>query len=163
MSVTDTVALDQVADREILYRSVWQQPQYLVKDAEGGLRVSTAAFDDDGNEISLFRHDLCVSPPLSNPPRVRDTDFLLSLFASRIRQQQISFGDKGEIMTADVRPDTGDGQHVSHAVVYPDRTVGKKVFRRLKKRMTEIVEENWPIKPDANFVAALPIKSEEAE
>lgn len=29
--------------------------------------------------------------------------------------------------------------------------------------MTEIVEEDWPIKPDPDFVAALPIKSEEAE
>ena len=163
MSITDIIPSDTIADREVLYRSVWQQPQYLVKVSDGDLRVSSAAFADDGNEISLFRHDLCESPPSSNPPKVRETDFVVSLLASRIRQQQISIGDKGEVLTIDVRPDTAGGQHVSHAVVYPNRTVGKKVFRKVKKRMSEIVEEDWPIRPDADFVASLETRTVEPE
>ena len=155
MSVTDTTSLDAVADGELLYRSVWLQSSYLVKDAEGQLRVSSAAFDDMCNEISLFRHNLCETPPLSNPPRVREDDFVLSLLAIRIRKLEIPFGSEGEMLKADVRPDTTDGQHIAHAVIYPNLTVGSKVFYKLKKRLTEIIEKDWPIKPSPEFVATL--------
>lgn len=155
MSVTEIIASDRVLDEEILYRSVRQQASYIVKDAAGRLRVSSAAFDDHENEVSLFRHNLCDAPPLSNPPRLGQTDFMVSLLASHIREQRIQFGNNGEVFRADVRPDTTNNQHTSHAVVYPDRTIGSKVFLKLKKRMAEIAEETWAIPPDPNFVASL--------
>lgn len=161
MSVTDTTDLGRVGDGETLYRSVPQQPTFLAKDEGGALRLSSAAFDDSGNEISLFRHDLCEAPPFSDPPRRQATAFVLSLVASRIRQEQISFGNTGETLNLDVRPDTTEDQHASHAVVYPDRSVGTKVFRKIKRRMAEIVEEDWPIMPDSDFIASLPIKTAE--
>lgn len=154
MTFTSGEDRNYVSDRETLYRSVWQKPNYLVYDADGNLRVSSAAFDDEDNEISLFRHDLCEDPPNSRPPRMRDTDFVLALLAQRIREQHLAYGNN-ETYTIDVRPDLSNNQHVSHAVVFPSRSIGSKAFYKLKKRMAEIVEEDWPIKPDADFLASL--------
>lgn len=159
MSVTETTNSTRVGDGETLYRSVWKNPDCLAKYADGTLRVSAKAFDDREKQISLFRHDLCDEPPLSNPPRMSQTDMVVALLASRIREQQLSVGSDNAILSLDVLSDTTNNQHRSHAVVHPSLTINKNAFRKLRTRMAEIVEENWPIPPDPDFVAALPVKS----
>ena len=89
------------------------------------------------------------------------TDFVLALLASRIRQQELTVGEQGKLLSLDVLPDTTNDQHVSHAVVHPSLTINKNAFRKLRVRMAEIVEEDWPIKPDPDFVATLPFKTAE--
>lgn len=161
MLVTETTALNQVSDGEMLYRSVWQRPGCLAKDDAGGLHVSSAAFDDRTLRISLSRRKFCVDPPNNNPPRMSQTDFVLALLASRIRQQELTVGDEGKLLSLDVLPDTTDGQHISHAIVHPSLTINKNAFRKIKKRMAEIVEEDWPIPPDPAFVATLEARAME--
>lgn len=161
MSVPNTTEIDRVDDGETLYRSVWQKPDCLAKYADGTLHISAAAFDDRAFQISLFRHDLCEGPPHSNPPQMSQTDFVLALLASRIRQQELTVGEQGKLMSLDVLPDTTGDQHASHAIVHPSLTINKNAFRKLRVRMAEIVENDWPIKPDPDFVAALPIKTTE--
>lgn len=153
---------DRVSDDETLYRSVWQQAQYFVKDADNNLRLSSGAFDDPAKEISLFRHHLCDDPPYSCPPRLRPDDVVVALLPNRIRAEKITTGP-GEIFGLDVFPDPGNGQHVSHSVVrfVPSKDIGKKVFYKLKKRLTEIVEETWPIMPDPLFIDSLPVRGDE--
>jgi len=89
------------------------------------------------------------------------TDFVLALLASRIRQQELTVGDEGKLLSLDVLPDTTDGQHISHAIVHPSLTINKNAFRKIKKRMAEIVEEDWPIPPDPAFVATLEARAME--
>jgi hypothetical protein len=161
MLVTNTTDSNRVSDGETLYRSVWQKPECLAKYADGTLHISAAAFDDRAFQISLFRHDLCEEPPHSNPPRMSQTDFVLALLASRIREQKLTVGEQNTSMSLDVLPDTAGDQHSSHAVVHPSLTINKNAFRKLRVRMAEIVEKDWPIKPDPDFIAALPIKTAE--
>ena len=159
MLVTDTTNSNRVGDGEKLYRSVWQNPDCLAKYPDGSLRVSSAAFYDREFQISLFRHDLCEGAPDSNPPRLNQTDFVIAFLASRIRQQELTVGEHNKLLNLDVLSDTTNNQHRSHAVVHPSLTINKNAFRKLRTRMAEIVEENWPIPPDPDFVAALPVKS----
>jgi hypothetical protein len=106
---------NSIGDSEILYRSVRPTSQEIYYDEFGTLRVSPQAFADRSRLPSLFRHDLCDAPPLSNPPRLGLDQAVVFLTAGEIREKAGPIEHKAEgtsLVTylIDVRPDT-ENQH----------------------------------------------------
>ena len=83
----------------------------------------------------------------------------MSLIAGKIREPgpiTHKSGDKKAVdHVIDVKPDTADGQHIAHCVVFanPDFP-NPNAFAKLKQRLVQLIER-MDIEPDAAFVATL--------
>jgi hypothetical protein len=149
----------QIADSEVLYRSIRPRPEEVYFDSEGQLRVSPQAFADKSKQPSLYRHLLCDAPPYSNPPRMGPDQAVVTLIAGDIRERAGPIDHRPEKQepvryVIDVKPDLSNHQHRSHAVVFANpefKTNG--AFEKLKLRLAQLIEaENWAIKPDETFL-----------
>ena len=149
-----------IEDDELLYRNVPLRPEYFAFDGAGILRISSAAFGDRSWRTSLSRHDLCVNPPSSNPPRMQQDSAVAKLLAGQIREQgTFPYKSEGNYLV-DVIADTV-GQHQSHAVVVTNPPIGesnKRAFERLKERLSILFNttKDWAIAPSDDFVGSLP-------
>lgn len=152
---------ERVGDEETLYRSIWLRTECFFFDEEGVLRVSAEAFADRNKQPSVFRKHLCDAPPDSNPPRLHSEDAVVSLIAGKIREASPIQHQSGKnpvvAHVIDVRPDTSEGQHRSHAIVYANPEFpNSNAFAKLKLRLAQLVE-NWAIQPGTDFVEQLKI------
>ena len=146
---------DRVADNELLYRSIRLIENNFRKESDGTVRLSSQAFTDRSKEPSVYRHNLCESPPYGNPPRLGETDAVAGLIAATIRRNSplLHQGDEYQI---DIRPEPED--HLAHAVVFArPEFPNDKPFRRLRELLTKIIEQEWPIPPNEEFIENLPI------
>jgi hypothetical protein len=151
-----------VASGENLYRSIRLVPNNFYRDSEGNWHISSEAFSDIAQRVSLFRHQLCDNPPSSNPPRLNADDVLACLIAGRIMSETIENTpeqgmDKGRTTTYRffIEPDQSDNQHISHVVVVPNpEFTSRKVFDKLKRRLVILIEKCL-FPPPSEFVDSL--------
>jgi hypothetical protein len=139
-----------VGDDERLYRSVRPKLEECYFNPEGQLVLSTEAFNDRQRRVSVYRHDLCESPPHSNPPRLDHDQAVVSATAEEIREkspyEHKPDGKPASQYDIDVWPDTED-QHRAHCVIMatPDATRG--AFEKLKLHLRTVFT-TWDICPD---------------
>src|SRR5690348_6575210 len=75
-----------VADDEVLYRAVLNDPRFFPEDGQGGRRISSMAFNDAGRRSSVDRALLCPGGPAETQKRFHPGSGILSLVAREVRQ-----------------------------------------------------------------------------
>jgi hypothetical protein len=117
---------DQVADDEILYRSV-RRDQII--PVEGGVRLSSQAFTDRHMQVSVDRAKLRNHDPRNC--QMSPTDAVVSLRVSDVRGS-LPGCPEYEI---DVRPDPLP-DNPAHALIYAQpQYANPSVFRKLRERL----------------------------
>lgn len=140
--------LDRVTDDELLYRRIPSNPLCFMRESDGTIRISSAAFNDRQQRISVDRARLCNHQPAwtkNNDPAAG----VVSLVAQHIRtiSDIITYDKRGSLVQKhmiDVVPAPLD-ENVAHAEIVVEPEAGEKAFRRLRKQLAQLAR--WEILP----------------
>ncbi len=127
-----------VADEEVLYRAVRNDPRFFTVDSDGRPRLSSMAFNDPGRRPSVDRAALCPGGPAETRNRFSPGSGVLALVARDVRALTATHGKTGMIYGVDVEP-VPLPDNPSHAEIFgrpPFDT--DKVFERIKQALTRI-------------------------
>ena len=129
--------MESIADEEILYRSVINNPQNY-KIIDGTIRVSSSVFSDRTRKISVNRG--CLQDNNASRTQLRSDDGVLSLITSDVRLIRVIKSPEA-IYTIDVIADPIDN-NIAHALIisHPDFDNDSR-FRKLKESLALIA--NW--------------------
>ncbi|MCC6444941.1 MAG: hypothetical protein IT210_15985 [Armatimonadetes bacterium] len=145
---------DPVADTEILYRALHNDPRLLPIDAQGRRRISSMAFNDARRRPSVDRAVLCPGGPAETQARFAPGSGVLSLVAGEVRQVTATHGITGQRYGVDVDP-MPLPENPAHAEIFgrpPFDT--DKLFDRIKQALARIATVAIP--PECLAVAEAP-------
>jgi hypothetical protein len=134
------MADDRVDDAEWLYRSV-RGSEILRNDAGQSMQVSSQAFGDRQQELSVDRASLCDHDP--RRARRSPTDAVVELLAGDVRGirslvQRDARGHESGLYIIDVRPDPLP-ENTAHALIYADpRFATRSLFKKLQERLAHM-------------------------
>jgi hypothetical protein len=127
-----------MADAEVLYRAVLNEPRFFPEDGQGGRRISSMAFNDTGRRPSVDRALLCPGGPAETRNRFRPGSGVLSLVTGEVRGLTVTHGATGQVYGVDVEP-VPLPDNVAHAEIFgrpPFDT--DRIFERIKQALTRI-------------------------
>jgi hypothetical protein len=127
-----------IADEEVLYRAVLNDPRMLPEDNEGNLRISTLAFNDPARRPSVDRAVLCPGGPEETRKRFSPGSGVLSMTAANVRNITTVHGVTGQVYGVDVEA-VPLPENASHAEIFgrpPFDT--DKIFDRIKQSLARI-------------------------
>jgi hypothetical protein len=141
---------DWVADDELLYRRVPDNPQYYSLESDG-LKVSRQAFSDRNMQISVDRANLCDHTPTWTQADDK-TSGVVSLVAGEVRHiDDVTFNAQGRetfVYRVDVLP-MPLPENPAHAEIRTDPALeSKNTFRRLMTSLALLANRRgWLILP----------------
>ena len=154
-----------VSDEEKLYRRVPADPT-LYRVENDAVRVSTIAFNDRNNAVSVDRALLCNHDPKHT--QKSSTDGILVLIAQdvraidSVRSEGVDVGANRakkdityifDVKHAPIKGDSASPSNIAHAVIIPTPDyANNSAFKKLKERLALLVSnkswsETWEIEP----------------
>lgn len=144
---------DVVANTEVLYRSVRNDPRYF-RTVDGQLRFSSQAFADRNQRPSVDRARLRQCNPLLS--KKSETDGIISLVTADVRAVEINHNNpngpttyKIDVYAAPIQEGPGQIANLAHAEIRPTpeyETPG--VFRKVLERLARLADQQgWSIPP----------------
>ena len=135
---------DHVCGDETLYRKVPDQKNIHYKPIGGGKhRVTSAAFDDKSQQISVDRAKLRGNDPELS--KKLSTDLVVCLQAGRVQDTG------GSERTVDVRPDPNPPEapdNDAHALIVVDKPFPSQTqFQKFTRVLARIANSHWAIPP----------------
>ena len=137
----------KVGDEEVLYRSIRSEQdegECILQD--GKYEVTSQAFTDRSRCPSVYRHCYCEDPPHSNPPRLGETQGVISFTAFAVRRLSVSHAGQGFIVDVIAEPNS----HIAHAIITTEPPLTerqKDAFRKLRHALQNLNYE-WAIQPN---------------
>ena len=119
MKASEIAFENSVADDEILYRAVRNDPLLFPDDGMNGRRISSMAFNDPARRPSVDRASLCHGGPAETRDRFEAGTGVLSLVASDVRSITATHGATGQTYCVDAEP-----------VPLPDNPAHAEIFGR---------------------------------